>query len=95
MTREPNAKKDIKAWLDEIGAWHFAPMSFGYGTSGIPDRCGVFKGRGFAIEIKTEGKKPRAVQKLQLDLCEKAGGLAIVAWSVEDVQKAFREAGLT
>ena len=89
-------KRKIALWLTRIGAWHYhVPAAF-YSTSGIPDRCGVFRRRGFGIEVKAPrdkgGREPTRLQQLQLQACADAGGLAVVAYCLADVQRAFAEA---
>ena len=69
MAREPNVKTQIKDWLDSIGAWHYAVTNHGYGEGGIPDRCGVYRGRGFAIEAKSAGESLKALQVYQKRRC--------------------------
>ena len=58
-----------------------------YGTSGIPDIICCYKGRFIGIEVKRfEGKMSR-LQEVTLKKIEAADGIAIVAYSVEDVKQ--------
>jgi hypothetical protein len=43
----------------------------------------------FAIELKKPGEQPSPIQRLQMRQINEAGGLAFVAYSVEDVQREF------
>ena len=54
MTPEGKVKKDIKAYLDEIGAYHFWPVPRGFGQQGI-DCYACIEGIFWAIEVKKEG----------------------------------------
>ncbi len=52
---------------------------------GTPDLLAVISGRFVAIEVKRPGGKASKLQIAQLKRIEAAGGLAILAESVEDV----------
>jgi hypothetical protein len=66
-------------------------MSRGYGASGVPDRCGVIKGRGFAVEVKMPGKTPTALQFSALRACVQSGGVAIIYYPLGGVPKSVME----
>ena len=91
---ESTEKERIRDWLTEIGAWHFPVNNMGYGWRGIPDRIACIRGTMVAIEVKSRGKKPTNFQLIQLEACRQAGGVAILAYSLEDVQLQVRAAGL-
>lgn len=59
------------------------------GVDGISDIIGIYKGRFLAIETKRVGKKPTKEQRDFLDAIEKGGGIAIVAFTVDDVINAL------
>jgi hypothetical protein len=56
---------------------------------GRPDINACWKGRSVRIEVKTpdHGNKPSKAQELNLRLWDKAGALAFVAYSLEDVKE--------
>lgn len=91
MTPEGLVKKKIKDWLDEIGVWHFSPMSFGYGRRGIPDIVGAFRDRPVAIECKREGGARTKWQERECLLAHRAGAVVIIAENLEQVKRKFRE----
>jgi len=64
-------------------------MSF----KGIADILGVLPpdGKFLAIEVKRPGRKPTERQRQFLEQVEAAGGIALVAYSVEDVAKKLKE----
>jgi hypothetical protein len=88
--KESDLKNKIKKRLDAQGAWSFAPVQFGMGASGIPDRIacvpteikqedvgktfGLFVG----IEAKLKGNTPTPLQWKQLKGIARAGGMALV-----------------
>lgn len=63
-----------------------------YRRKGVSDLLGIWRGRFIAIEVKTPKPKktyPSKDQKSFLQDVADAGGIAIVARSVEDVRKAL------
>jgi penicillin-binding protein-related factor A (putative recombinase) len=54
-------------------------------TPGVPDIIGCFKGRMIGIEIKSEKGVVSEYQKEFIENINRAGGLAFVARSLEDV----------
>lgn len=53
----------------------------------ICDAAAIFT----AVEVKMKGKKPTQQQQAFLDAVIKAGGIACVAYSIEDVKRAIQE----
>lgn len=77
-TPEKKVKDKVRAILTKAGAYHFMPATHGYGTSGVPDIIGVYKGRFFAIECKAGDNKPTELQLKNLSDIEKQEGYALV-----------------
>ena len=73
-TPEKKVKDKVRKMLTEAGAYHFMPATHGYGTSGVPDIVGCYKGRMFAIECKAGDNKPTALQMKNLAAISAAGG---------------------
>lgn len=73
-TPESFEKQDIRNYLRQRNIWHFMPQGTGFGTNGIPDIIGCYKGRFFGIEVKRPGKKPTPMQFARLAEIEKSGG---------------------
>jgi hypothetical protein len=92
QTPEGKVKDKIKRVLKKHKAWNFVPVSNGMGVHGIPDiigcHCGVFLG----IEAKAPNKKHNvsALQKVQLDGIDRAGGVAMVVATDEDIDHLDR-----
>ena len=57
-----------------------------YGTAGIPDIIVCHKGRFIALEAKVGHNKPTKLQAATIAAIRKAGGVAAVVYSIEDVQ---------
>jgi len=88
-TPENMVKKSVKDLLAYLRIFNF-PVLQGMGSRrGICDRIAIYKGRFVAIETKAPGKKPSDAQKEFLREVEEAGGIAIVAYSPEDVIEAL------
>lgn len=77
-TPEVKVKERVVKQLKELGAYYFYPVTGGFGSSGVPDIVGCYRGRFFGIECKAKGNKPTELQKLNLNKIEGAGGIALV-----------------
>lgn len=100
--RESVIQKAILDWLlwNRVFAWREAriptPIRRGRNivglrradphTLGIPDILACFRGRMVGIEVKTDTGKQRPEQKAWQEKIETAGGLYLLARSVDDVQ---------
>ena len=60
---------------------------------GVPDILGCYRGRFIGLEVKSASGKPSKIQQVQLDAIKKAGGIAEVAVSLQQVQKLCEEFG--
>lgn len=63
--------------------------------SGVSDILGVLPptGRMLAVECKLPGRQPTLEQAAFLDMVRQAGGVAICAHSLEELEQALRAAG--
>ena len=88
-TPEGKVKKEIKKYLDEIGAWYYMPVSNGMGRVGCPDFIICYRGHFLAVEAKAPGKLFNVTpnQQREIEGIREALGLAIVADSVETVKE--------
>ncbi len=77
-TPEKKVKDKVVAQLKALGAYYFYPVTGGYGASGVPDIIVCYKGRFFGLECKANGNKPTALQRLNIDKINDAGGIALV-----------------
>ena len=77
-TPEKLVKNKVVAQLKALGAYYFYPVTGGYGASGVPDIIVCYKGRFFGLECKANGNKPTALQRLNIDKINDAGGIALV-----------------
>jgi Holliday junction resolvase len=77
-TPEAKVKKQVKKILDDIGAYHFSPMTAGFGRSGVPDIIACYKGCFIGIECKAGNNEPTLLQKHNIREIERNQGLAIV-----------------
>ena len=78
MTPEAKVKKKVKKILDDLGAYHFSPMTAGFGRSGVPDIIACYKGKFIGIECKSGDNKPTLLQLRNIDDIKRNQGLAIV-----------------
>ena len=85
---EQQITQQIRQVLKICRVWHWkswqGPMSF---PKGISDVLGCYQGRFLAIEIKKHGGRVSPDQQKFIDRVNDEGGIAFVAWSVDDVVK--------
>ena len=92
MKTEDDVKADIKAYLKSTGCWWYMPVQMGYGAKGIPDFICCWRGKFYGIEAKAPHRRNEknggctAWQKDTLLGIAAAEGIALVAYSVEDVK---------
>jgi len=77
-TPEAKVKKVAITKLKGLGAYFFPPVTGGYGSSGVPDIVGCYRGLFFGMECKAGKNKPTPLQQKNLDDIAAAGGLALV-----------------
>ena len=58
--------------------------------AGIPDLICLVQGRFIAIEVKLDYNKPSPLQAYYIKYIQKLGGLAIEAYSLDDVKQLIR-----
>ena len=81
MTPEGAVKKKVVEQMKELAMFdlfYFFPATGGYGTSGVPDIVGCFKGKFFAIECKAGSNKPTPLQEHAMKKIVSAGGRCLV-----------------
>ena len=78
MTPERKVKNSVTNILKKNGAYYFYPVTGGYGTSGVPDIVGCYKGYFFAVECKAGDGRTTALQIKNLEEIRRNGGIAIV-----------------
>lgn len=92
---EKKVEDKIKIYLDSLGAYYLKVHGSMYQPSGTPDILACVNSRFVAIEVKRpKGGVVSELQKSKLRKIKMAGGVAIVARSVEDVQEVLKENGL-
>lgn len=105
LTPEGRVKRNIRAYLDEIGAYVFMPVQMGYGQKTLDYLCCVptlvtpaMVGRRIGVfvapEAKAPGKEATKFQLLTIADVQRAGGISFVAYGANDVQQALVGAGL-
>lgn len=87
MTWETQIKKEIKQYISSIGGFWSMIAGGAYSKKGDPDMICCVKGKFFAIEAKTPTGVQSDWQKLRQREIEKAGGVYILARSLNDVKE--------
>ncbi len=73
--------------MDQLDVWYFKVHGSMYQKAGVPDIIACINGYFVAIEIKRPGGVVSPLQQFNIDEIHRNGGVAFVAYSVEDVHK--------
>ena len=82
-TPEKKVKKQVRALLDELGAYYVMSVTGGYGSQGAPDFLVCLRGKFVGIETKAGKGKTTALQDLNLQKIRDAGGVALVIYETD------------
>ncbi len=87
---EQKVQKKILDWLTKQG--YYTVKTIVSNKKGVPDilACSP-NGRFVAIEVKFGKNKASKLQEYNVKLINERKGVAIVAWSLEEVQQALAE----
>ena len=91
---EKRIEHQIRQYLDSIGAWHIKTHGNMFSRAGTPDIIAVVKGKFVAIEVKRPGGVVSPLQAANIELIKKAGGIAFVAYSLEETKEYFEKFNL-
>lgn len=83
---ESKIQADILNWLRKIS---YVKKIITSNEAGTLDIIGCYKGRFYSIEVKAEGEKPTALQRVNIAEIKKNGGIAFWATSLQEVQSYF------
>jgi hypothetical protein len=84
-TPEALLTRSVRQLLNAAGIFHWKNHG-GLGSApGLPDICGVYKGRAIAIELKAPRGVLSPYQQTFIDRINEAGGLAFVAKDLDTV----------
>jgi penicillin-binding protein-related factor A (putative recombinase) len=87
---EKNIVDAIKQYLKTLPKCFFFKEHGGvYGQTGIPDLIICYKGQFIAVEVKTPTGVISEIQKHTIQKINNSDGLAIIAYSVDDVKTAI------
>jgi Holliday junction resolvase len=94
MASERRLKTVITRYLREQGCVVIPQPGTAFGLAGRPDLLVVVPpyGRALAVEVKSPGGRLTPKQQVMLEQIKAAGGVTVVAYSLDDVQKALEEA---
>lgn len=91
---EKRIEKSIQGYLDSLGAYHIKNHGSIYSRAGTPDITACLNGRFIGIEVKQPGGRVSALQAAHIELIKQAGGVAFVAYSLEETKEYFKEFGI-
>lgn len=93
MLPEKKIQNKIRRFLVSQGAYHFKHFGCMFSRAGVPDIIACLKGLFVAIEVKSEKGKLSELQEINIQQIREAGGIAMVARSVEEVEENLKLAG--
>jgi len=93
MTPEGKVKRDVKKYLDEIGAYHVWPVPTGYGPK-LLDCYACIQCLFVTIETKKLGGKATVAQALEMDKIRAKGGIALLVDSLQSLRDQLFKLGL-
>lgn len=86
---ESRLVRNIRVALEARGAFAFKIHGSSTMMAGLPDLIVCYKGYFIGIEAKMPGNKPSRRQELVHAWLRGAGGIVVVAYSVEDATRAL------
>jgi Holliday junction resolvase len=90
--KESEIVQRIKVYLKTVkGCFAWKEHGGQFGVAGIPDIIACIGGRFVAFEVKTDNGKATALQEITIRKIRKAGGIAEVVRSVEDVRRIIEQ----
>ena len=87
--REKNIENHIKRYLKSKGAYYVKYFGNQFSQVGVPDILACYKGKFIGREVKNETGKTSPLQDVNLEQIKQAGGISLVARSVEDVKQVI------
>jgi len=91
--KESQLIQNIRKYLQSLPECFFWKEHGGqYGTAGIPDIIVCHKGRFIALEAKVGRNQPTRLQSATIEQIRKAGGIALVVRSVDEVKEIMQNA---
>ena len=91
---EKRIEKAIQGYLDSLGAYHIKNHGSMYSRAGTPDITACLNGRFIAIEVKQPGGVVSPLQVAHIELIKKAGGVAFVAYSLQETKENLKKFNL-
>ena len=89
--RESQLILNIRKYLATIpGCFYWKAHGGQYGTAGIPDIIVCHKGKFIALEAKVGRNQPTRLQAATIELIRRAGGVAAVVRSVDEVKEIMQ-----
>ena len=89
--KESVFQKDAIKLIESLGGYVIKTHVSAYQSQGEPDLVCCYKGYFVAFELKIPGNKPSELQKLKMNKIQRAGGTAIAAYSLKDIEVILNE----
>ena len=86
-TPEGKVKDVLRNYLEKHKIWYYCPVSGGYSRNGVPDFFILHNGRFIGVEVKRDGEKATALQRLEGEKIVAAGGTWFEVAGIEAMQE--------
>ena len=90
VNNETKLQKQVQKYLKSIGCYEFKVHGSAYMKAGIPDIICCYKGLFIGIETKVGRNKMSPLQEIHKKEIIEAGGIHILAYNLEDVEKIIK-----
>lgn len=80
MGPEKRYEKKLRNLIESKGGYCIKQFGCAFTKAGLPDLVCCIKGKFLAIEVKADNGKVSPLQLHEIDLIQKAGGIAFVAY---------------
>jgi Holliday junction resolvase len=88
---EQSIQRSIQQWLEKKGAYVVKVIQAN--KAGVADILCCYRSQFIAIEVKTPQGRVAELQEYHQELVTKAGGVAMIARSVDDVRNVVEKMG--
>lgn len=89
--KESVFQKNVIKLVESVGGYVIKTHVSAYQSQGEPDLVCCYKGYFVAFELKVPGNKPSKLQELKIKQIQRAGGIAITAYSLEQIEVTLNE----
>lgn len=88
---ESSFQREVIQLIESMGGYVIKIHVSAYQSQGEPDLVCCYKGRFIAFELKVDGNKPSALQLEKIHDIQKAGGIALPIYNINEIKEILYE----